>query len=598
MRPDEVRHRYASEAFAGVTCVPWTKAWRKDDDVVVLLDQVRISRRADGTIAAVGSDGRDVDLPLMITADWVHAMVGNALNGQVASPAFRPADYASDLDRWIAEGTCDRRLSPKSRAILAASAPRPGHGRHRRIDGQTGDHLLRELRSGQLRDHLLREMCDAEIASFRSRVHTRSLGYARGGATGIAKMANSLLWADVWDREVANAAVLAFGHKATVGNYNRMVSAWRRKDPSSGRDAGIRALLSTHRPAFVIHSSVEGRRRSEPVEVATHRSALASIFEAVIPARFHPAAPPANVEDLCGVIASTPRILREAGLKPSVWRMLLRMSVPQVAALRILFQTALVGADQDGWLFCDEDRKGPSSQETARNLINRLSELDAQAAPRTVLMSLSILGHDQQKAVLPLLKAILAESLAARRRGAVKRMARQIGPTADAFASFTRTGDPIASTPNIPWNAMQRHQQRWHMGEAGYQSPEEMDLEWDPLLPAHSTPVASAVELCTSEALRRETADMGHCVASYAGRCHGPDAVTRIFSLRLRERPSVRSTVELRLGASGLWYVAQHRSQGNDPPHTKLASWTKSLVAAANKAHASRRAAAPRRLAA
>lgn len=558
---------FASEAFAAIEHVPSPKAWvLGDDGSVTLMGRYTLTKRENGRLSVVDQEGRSLQVPLMITAEFCrHASV---IPQTMFDGLERDHEAYVRLVEACAPGVpVDKRLSPDSRRIL------------RCVDATTIEDMPEDAFYGYRHDRadqirvIARQVADQEERSLGRRLRVSTLGYRRG-SVGCAKLINAYMWADFYDRDIARATIAAFGREATTVQYDDVASSWS-VPLTGGRDAGIGTMVRTHRPAIILLPALL-KAWSDP-ELCDKGVAGCVVANAA-----NDDALPRDCGRLARVVADAPAALKRAGLKPAVWRMMLRMSDPQIAALSNLVTTAL-GTDRDSTLCMFGDVPYPNRPDpsiAAVAILNRMAELGAETAPRTFLRTISFLP-EERRALLPLyLGGLLDGGRRARRRKLVKDQAFNIGLIADAFDALHRAGDAVARTPNLGWTALTGLSTRWH-ANADFGSAEALTLAWTPLLPEHSTPIASATELCDGMALAREGREMGHCVAGYAHAC--ATMRTRIFALRTAKGPH-RSTAEFSLGNDGTWRMVQHRAKGNQRPTGGLAGWIRSLTTAINKA--------------
>ena len=568
---------FASEAYASIETIPSPKAWSlKEDGTVLLMDATSLRKDDIGRIQVL-SHGRHATIPLMMNSEWCRCS-GQVPSDLTAAMIVDQKPYLELIESRLKGAGIDKRLSPASRRMLE------------RFDPVGPDEFLGLLGDDQYHiDYTAREIMRLEMSSLRKRIRVRALGFGRGGATGCAKLINSYLWADFYDREIACTAIAAFTRKATTTDYNRIAEAWT-MPLACGRDAGLRSMLRSHRPAIVL-LPVLMKDWTDPI------LRDGDVARAV----------PVSTEDdgsvsgsrISQIVADAPAAMRRVGLKPAVWRMMLRMSDPQIAAISTIVEGAFgqreahfVGVDffaGPGAFEAAQATESPAekARQAAIGVLNRMAELEAETAPRTFLRALAIMP-DQRRELLPLyLGGILEGGRAARRRKLVKDQAFTVGLIADAFDAFHAAGDAVAHTRNLGWTALSGLSARWH-ANADFGSAEALTLEWPELLPKHETPTASAVELATGTALAQEGRTMGHCVAGYAHAC--ATGQTRIFSLRT-PKGDHRSTAEYRLGNDGTWRLVQHRNRGNQRPTGGLGGWIRSLTTALNKAQRSGNAA-------
>lgn len=557
---------FASEAFAAIEHVPSPKAWmRGDDGSVTLMGRYTLTRQESGRLSVVDQDGRASQVPLMITAQFCrHA-------GILPHSLFQGLEHRIEAYLPIVEACApgvpvDKRFSPESRRLLRTIDAL------RIVDGHVDEFFgYRHDRALQLRG-LAQRIAEQEQRSLGSRLRVSSLGYRRG-SVGCAKLINAYMWADFYDRRIACTAITAFGREATTSHYGDIAESWSVPLPS-GRDAGIGSMLRTHRPAIVM-LPVLLKAWSDP-ELCDQ-----GIAGCVAAKAANDDALPRNSGRLARVVADGPAALKRAGLKPAVWRMMLRMTDPQVAAITHLVEIALgIGDDLEMSMFGDVLYPArPDPRIAAVAILHRMAELRAETAPRTFLRTIALLS-EERRALVPLyLGGLLDGGRLARRRKMVKDHAFTIGLIADAFEHLHRAGDAVAHTPNLGWTALSGLSTRWH-ANAEFGTADGLALEWTPLLPEHATATASAVELSDGRALAKEGREMGHCVAGYAHAC--ATMRTRIFSLRTPK--GHRSTAEYSLGNDGVWRMVQHRAKGNQRPTGGLGGWIRSLTTAINKA--------------
>jgi len=558
---------FASEAFAAIEHVPSPKAWvRGDDGSVTLMGRYTLSKRDGERLAVVDKEGRSAEVPLMIDAEWcrhAHVLPPSLFAGLETGDAA----YVPLIEACLPGVPVDGRLSPASRRLLA------------RVDASSirdvpEDEFLgyRHDRDAQLRS-LAHQVLQEETRSLGRRLRVSSLGYSRG-SVGCAKLINSFMWADFYDGPIARATIAAFGRKATTRQYDEIAASWKVL-LSDGRDAGIGAMIRTHRPAIILLPGLI-KAWSDPELRGAGTAGCVAVPEAANDDMLL-----RDRNRLAMIVADGPAALKRSGLKPAVWRMMLRMTDPQIAAVSQLVEGALgVNSDQMLGMFGDvlcPGRADPKAGAVA--VLNRMAELRAETAPRTFLRTIALLSEERRQ-LLPLyLGGILDGGRAARRRKLVKDQAFNIGLIADAFDALHRAEDAVARTPNLGWTALNGLSARWH-ANADFGNAEALTLSWTPLLPEHATPVASATELCDGAALAREGREMGHCVAGYAHAC--VTMRTRIFSLRTA-KGTHRSTAEFQQGNDGVWRLVQHRAKGNQRPTGGLAGWIRSLTSAINR---------------
>ena len=514
----------ASEAISTID-VPIIKAWDHDENGnVLILQRLTVTSQTDRTIEIRDDKNRSNILPLFITAKYIAEQFKTILYNQNLLPdKSRAPDYFSIVEDAYATGVIDRRLCPESRVALenGIAFHQAGDKRHSAVDAIAG------------------AIARAEMISLRKRTVVKTLGYSRG-ATGIAKLINAILWKDIYRHDVACAAVLLKGRSADTQDYNDAMNIW---EASETHRFGLKDLLSTHRPA-AIHTIEDHSRINE---------------------------------ELLEKIAAFPATLRKAGLKPAVWRMLLRMSVPQNVAIRPLVQSA-AGIGHHGTLAFFDDPEVPfenTLQSTSIKILNRLADLGAQDCPATILRTMARMTQHHLIPTEKLLTPILDRGRWARKRGMVKETARLLPLIADAYAAFSQEGLQIANGRGATWDAMIRAQHEWHRQQV-LATPVK-DVKWQALLPEYTTKIASARELTTSEELFAEGQEMNHCVGGYSPQCIS--GRSRIFSI-VRADGKRRSTLQASLEPSGKWRVSQHYGMSNTTVDPKLKAWEGTLLRA------------------
>jgi hypothetical protein len=336
-------------------------------------------------------------------------------------------------------------------------------------------------------------------------------------------------------------------------------------------------------------------------------------------------------EDLTAICDHLPALLREAGVKPAFWRMVLRMRVSQIRAMRTLF---------DGkWTQCTTD------------IMNALAAIGEDLLPPKLIRELST-RMNSMDATTPKDVAIL-EILFRAARGISKRRSRQTltdavselfdvadhivhlaqatipkveivlqdkptrayrplvwnGPD-DTHAGFDeapeaeeerrldwvetlketervhilnrlRDQDVLKTVPGIiphtrDWKHLVAASKAWH-AETQQRMDEGDDRSWDAILPEPlDLSGVVATELTSAADLRAETRGNDHCVGNgeYARMCMAGG--TRIFSLRVPGRRT-RSTVEAALNGAS-WRIVQHRGPSNSTPKPELVAAAKTLM--------------------
>lgn len=520
----------ASEAIHAVE-VPTIKAWDRDDDGNIrIFQRVTCAPDAEGDIKITYNGDRKI-IPLFITAKYVVETFRRIAYTEELYPEQSPMnDYRDIVLKALETGKIDKRLCPESRSVL-----------HEGISERAKNDSPRYTE-----DLLVSIVAEAEYSSLCKRILVKAMGYSRG-PTAIAKMLNAVLWQDLFQHDIACATVLLKGRSADTSDYSAVKYIW---EPGEYLPHGLQSVLHTHRPA-AIHS-MEGHSRIEP--------------ELIDRANAFPAA------------------LREAGLKPAVWRMLLKMSVPQNVAIKHLVSSALGENGHFMAHFGEEDASDYNSQLNRAkranvDMLNRLAELGAHDCPATVLRTIGRFSANHLTAVSRVILPIVQRARWARRRGLVKDTARLIPLITDAWASFIEDDLPIASGKGATWDAIMRAQEEWHRQQI-LKIPAE-EVEWPSLLPEFSTKTAVARELTTTLELIEEGKLMNHCVGGYSSYC--VSGRTRIFSITLADGKA-RSTLQVNLQPSGIWKMTQHYGYGNQHVHQSLKAWETTILRAINRA--------------
>lgn len=520
----------ASEAIHAVD-IPTIKAWDRDDDGNIrAFQRVTCSPDAECGIR-VSYDGIPKSMPLFVTAKYVVETFRRIAFTENLYPERSPMiKYRDIVVNALETGKIDKRLCPESRSALH-------EGISERAAGLTPRYT---------EDLLVNMVSDAEYSSLCKRILVKAMGYSRG-PTAIAKMLNAVLWQDLYQHDIACAAVLLKGRSADTNDYRAVSQIWQ---PCEYVPHGLQSVLQTHRPA-AIHS-MEGH--------------------------------PRITQELIDRTNAFPATLREAGLKPAVWRMLLKMSVPQNVAIKPLISNALGENGHLTAFFGEEDANDYRSQfNTAKrnsvDLLNRLAELGAHDCPATVLRTISRLTTDHLAAVSRIILPIVQRARWARRRGLVKDTARLVPLIADVWSSFIEDDLPIASGKGATWDAIMRGQEEWHREQVLKMPVEE--VEWSPLLPEFSTKTAAARELTSTLELVEEGRIMNHCVGGYSSNC--VTGRSRIFSITLANGKA-RSTLQASIQPSGTWKVNQHYGYNNQSVHKSLKAWETTLLRAINRA--------------
>jgi hypothetical protein len=574
---------FASEAFAALTELPAPKAWERREDGSILIMGAYVATMTLSEADAKAGYRTAAPLPLRMSASMAHVMCRRFSDLQRSTGAYmgfeaKHADYIDLAAKALAEEQVDARLSPRSREFL--------------------EQTIAAKDSWSTPDRVAYKLHECERRSFSAMAEIRMLGYGRGDV-GIAKLLNSFLWTDVYVPEIARATILLHGQEATFADYHSTLAEW----PDRDGGFGLGSLMATHRAALPFGKSLleSHARLRNPSPANTAVACVAA-------EPWTPVTPTTPATGAAEAIQGAPRTFRLAGLKPAVWRMMLRMSVPQLFSLRAMVSAALGLAQNMDFLDFEPlqlggpmamragielpqqpRRRRPSEKDMAVAMLNRLAELGGEKVPRTFLHHLSMLAGQSKEALLPVLKAIVDEGVTAVRRKRVKISANHIGLIADAWRTLAQEGAQVTRTPNVVWDTLVRASDEWHargQGDGlGFATEESLAMTWEPLLARYETPTAVGVELVDGTQLQEEGKAMGHCVAGYAYAC--TTGRSRIFALRLKDdagKPTPhRSTLEATLRGDS-WRIAQNRSVRNKSPHPKLTAWGKTLIAALNKA--------------
>lgn len=541
------------------------------DTACVLMDDVRIEKRPDGTIAErcerpEHGYERGFYHPAAVDESDAHRMV------EIWSP-FEPTVTSN----WVLS-----RVSTRANRIWSE--------------------MLTDEERRAIREESTHR--DDAVQKFIARVMRRLIGYHHTAANAASLC--SLAIARMLDPEMVKALrhICGWGSR----DPDSVIRAWDRTD-AQGRQIGLRgrpiqvACLARmiarhirrdmHGNVGILSMMQETRKQCERDDAAYMES------ECGIE---HPSlSTTSHVEDLCELADLLPSVLRSAGMKPAFWRMILRMRPSQILAMKHLFI-------------------GEWSELTSRTL-NTLTLIGEDLLPPTVMREICrSIGHDRVGTEIRLTVARrAAEAIAGRRRRqSLRDAAAKIQEVCDHLkhrletlhAAGRKDAEPTAGDPHERWETHMRmlrerddellsllpsilprnrtwaglvaDSDAWH--EESLLALDEGDSRtWHPLL---TEPVSSGaveiVELHTAAALRTESRELKHCVGTggYAGRCMRGD--TRILSLSLTGRRT-RSTMEISL-VDGRWTNVQHRGRSNSVPKPALLAAVSDALRAVNRA--------------
>ena len=540
----------AAEAFEKIkTTLPTIKAWeRLDDGSVRILGTHVLKTRTNGTISFT-LDGAPAHLPIVATSLWVRDTVNKQLGSYFEAYTPDPRAMRTIVDGFEKNKTLLRGLAKCTRDDIQI-----------RIDPKR---IPKDYSRDYIAEHLTLSACSIEKSSYSKRVSAYVQGYSRG-ATGLAKLMNSFLWEDIFDRNIARAAMLIYGREAGVDHYNEVAKEWTSID-DQGRDCGLSSLIKTHRAAF-------------------------PLFEILSP---HQDANELNTKlTIADVISLAPQNLRKVGLRPAFWRWLLQSSIPIIRAIREplnqLFKahrTLVTGVDTNEDLSSafdtEYDARGHAEAKISNycSFFNRLADFPPGTLPFSFMKMFSFASDRGLALIAPHLPALVAGAKAARRKNAVKIEAHQIRLVLDALVFTDQRGrNPLENIHNPSWNTLVQFQQEWHE-EQDFEDDADLAYSWGRLLDQQSIGEIDVTELTNGHELRAEGRTMHHCVAGYAKRC--ASGKTRVFSLVSKKNEKIRSTLEISL--AGNWAMAQHLSYCNTQPHKELIAVAKSVVRSANR---------------
>lgn len=544
------------------------------DDECVLMDDVRVVRREDGSLV-------------------MHS----------AETHIRPYDPSAPDGRTVSVFETDGTISPEwIRRMMAVRA----------------NHVWRELLTDDERTTIQRDG-GAENAEgrwtegssvFVRRLMRRLLGYHQTPEK--AAVLCSLAIERLMDPELSLAIRRIAGWKRE--NANAVITAWDRID-GQGRQIGLKA-----RPVQVACIAMHLRnhviRRSDGV-VGMLDAMPAIAAERYEDYRLHVLDPNSHevdhqhgeeqILDLCELADLAPSVLRSAGVKPAFWRMALRMTPKQLHSIGPIM-------------------KQPWNLRTNR-ILNALSLIDPALLPPTLLLRVSHLWT--QNADGSPIQDVLIDVLHRAAVGISRRRSRQsltsavdkirevidhvlhladalaereglkIVPERDDDAPFrlffrnraeieaehdvVRRTYPLVLPRTRSWESLVAASDRWH-ADVAKDLDDDDAREWPALLtqPIETNGVVVR-ELNTAALLRQETRELDHCVGrgGYASSCM--QGRTRIVSLRVPKRRT-RSTIEFRLN-DGKWRIVQHRGPSNSLPNPLLADAAKVATREMNAAH-------------
>jgi hypothetical protein len=324
---------------------------------------------------------------------------------------------------------------------------------------------------------------------------------------------------------------------------------------------------------------------------------------------------------LSTVADGLPSALRDAGVKPAFWRMVLRMRPSQIRAMTPLFETSFtddtgrmlniltsVGEDLlpptlirqlctrwgEGMVSVIEKRtleivalrmaKGIDarrSRETLRDAVAKifdvLESIESQAKERYDL-------ENPEDKPPPLNHDVESVGLDHMRIDFMARIGREFS---ESFRrADERSAAIVANMHNdIPANKTWKHlveaSDVWH-AEMQARMDDGDGRTWKPLIagPMQIGPV-TATELCSAAELRAESRNNDHCVGNgeYADDCM--EGGTRIVALRIGQS-RMRSTLEIGL-INGRWRIVQHRGPSNSNPRKELATAVDRLLKRMNE---------------
>lgn len=535
----------ASEAFHAISHeVPVIKAWeRQADGTVTLLNCIRLKPEADGSVYSITL------LPLMFSADFAKNYVAQNCYDLFHSVAIDSNRIKSAVHDYLATGKMPSGLSSNTRKYVAEEFERAS----KHVDRKPLN-LSKSVIS-----QVAAQACFMEEDSLKARIVARALGYSRG-ATGIAKLINSFLWSDVYDREIARAAILIFGRRATIEHYNVIVRNWSRID-AQGHECGLKALSKTHRAAFPIAKAVANYLSISPEEKIRRNKSIDTWMN------FNPSfASDPQSADYCDVISRTAQVLKEVGFKPALWRFLLKCSIPQLHCLSTMIDNVL------------SNHRFTQAQAYI-GFLNRLSDFNPKDIPFTFLREISFIHDTGIEALTPHVAALVDGARIARKNGAIRIEALNIRLVVDFLTAANLSA---SSLRNARWSTLMRAQQEWHE-RANFDAIADLESRWDPIIGSLTIGNILVTELTNGRALYEEGRTMHHCVAGYSDHCMRGNS--RVFSLVDQSKAKRRSTLELSF--SSKWQASQHRSYCNMAPESEFAKAVSKIVRAVNAAQKS-----------
>jgi hypothetical protein len=457
---------------------------------------------------------------------------------------------------------------------------------------------------------------DAGVGPFIRRLMRRLLGYHQTAKKAASLC--SLAMARMMDPRLSIAIRQICGWRAE--NHEAVIQAWSRTD-AAGRQIGL-----SGRPYQVGCMALMMRRHIErqddgvvgildampgvsEIRYAEYESYVADPNQD----EYVPSMGASRVEDLCEIADLLPAALRSAGVKPAFWRMVLRMTPAQVRSLNCLLTnswtpetTALLNALSS----IDEKLLRPMLLRTlAQRWINGGWEAPQRAIVLAVLHRATVgiaarrSRQSLTEAVQKLLEVVDHVSHVAGAKARADREALGLTwdderpPVEGRFAldwyqesketTDRKARDTIATLRTVlphtrDWNGLVAASDVWHQ-EAILAMDEKDDRTWVPLL---VNPVAIGdvvvTELNSAALLRQESRELNHCVGlgGYTEGCMSGQR--RILSFRLKG-VRTRSTMEVLL-REGVWQNVQHRGRSNSVPKPALLAAEKAAVKALNAA--------------
>lgn len=548
------------------------------DDACVLMDDVRIEKRPDGTVAErferrTGSDLDDLDRNC--GSDVIVEERG----------AFRIIEDWSPLDPVIT-----------SKWVLTRVGQRANRVWHDMLTEEERRAIGSEGTPG-----------DDAVTRFLARVMRRVLGYHQTAEKAASLC--SLALCRMLDPEM----VKALRHICGWGSRDAtpVIRAWDRID-AEGRQIGLKArpvqvaclarliarnvLRDTHGNVGML-AVMESTRAAREREDHLYMTAQQDIE--------HPALrTTSQVEDLCEIADLLPSVLRSAGVKPAFWRMILRMRPAQILAMRDLFARswddrttrilntfALLGEDLLPptlirelcrlWSVPSAGVQTAIGLEIARRAAEGVSNRRRRQSLRDAVAKISeVTDH-----VMHRIEARIAEMDAASGRTPTHGLQEnwvQLLKRIETQDSERIALIPVMLPRNRTWSGLVADSDIWHE-ESILAMDEGDDRTWSPLIedPIRIGDVEVA-ELHSAAALRCESRELNHCVGTggYADRCMRGG--TRILSLRMAGRRT-RSTMEI-ASHHGTWTSVQHRGRANSVPKPMLLAAVAGALRAVNRA--------------